>query len=387
MNKASFGVLCAGLLALVAALLAGTALAQETDKVEASSAVYVRTDTDETTVITPRLALAAPLSEETRIDLTYTVDVWTSASIDIRTSASIGVQSEAPQKVTEQRDEIDVGLSHALSDVTLDGSYRYSVEHDYESHGGSFGGAYDFANNSANVALSVRAYFDTVGRAGAPGFEEKSTLYSARAAFTQIIDAQMVAGLVYEIGLQQGYLSSPYRYVRFARPDGPMVSTCVTPVTLCLPETNPDSRMRHAIAFNARRALTEAISLGASYRFYLDSWDMTSHTIGLDGALVPADSWLFSLGYRFYMQSSASHFKSFYTTMPFPDSYTSDKELSKLSSHRLELEVMKSFELDELGSELAAVLLVSPSHFIYDEFLLLDSISALEVTLALEVSL
>jgi hypothetical protein len=145
--------------------------------------------------------------------------------------------------------------------------------------------------------------------------------------------------------------------------------------------------MRHAIALGARRALTEAVSLGASYRFYLDDWDMTSHTIGVEGALVPADSWLLSLGYRFYMQSSASHFKSFYTTMPFPETYTSDKELSKLSSHRLELEVMKSFELDELGSELAAVLLVSPSHFIYDEFMLLDSISALEVTLALEVSL
>jgi len=42
---------------------------------------------------------------------------------------------------------------------------------------------------------------------------------------------------------------------------------------------------------------------------------------------------------------------------------------------------------DELSSEFAAVLLIAPTHFIYDEFLLLDSISALEVTLALEVSL
>jgi hypothetical protein len=383
MKNASFGVLCAGLLALTA----GHAWAQETDKVEASSAVYVRTDTDETTVITPRLSLGAPLSEETRIDLTYTVDVWTSASIDIRTSASIGVQSEAPQKVTEQRDEIDVGIAHALSDLTLSGSYRYSVEHDYESNGGSLGAGYDFADNSANIALSLRAYFDTIGRAGAPTFEEKSTLYSARASFTQVIDAQMVADIVYEVGLQQGYLSSPYRYVRFARADGPMLSTCTTPVTLCPPEANPDSKMRHAIALNARRALTDELSVGAGYRFYLDSWDMTSHTIGIEGALMPAESWLFSLGYRFYMQSSASHFKPFYTTMPFPDSYTSDKELSKLSSHRLQLEVMKSFELDELGSEFAAVLLVAPTHFIYDEFLLLDSISALEVTLALEVSL
>jgi hypothetical protein len=361
--------------------------AQEPGKVEASAATYVRTDTDRTTVVTPRLQLAAPITDETRIDLAYTVDVWTSASIDIRTSASIGEGSDAPQYVTEQRDEIDVALEHALGDVTLGGSYRYSVEHDYESNGGSIGGAYNFADNSATLALSLRAYFDDVGRAGAPSFAEKSTLYSARLAFTQVIDPEMLVQLVYEGGLSQGYLSSPYRYVRFASADSPLESRCVMSPTLCLPENNPDSRLRHALALSGRRALSDAISVGASYRFYLDSWDMTSHTIGVDGALAPEGGWLFSFGYRLYLQSSVSHFENFYVPMPLPESYTSDKELSALSSHRLELEVMKSFDLDELGSEFATVLLISPSYFSYDEFLLLDSITALEVTLALEVSL
>ena len=364
--------------------------AQENDKVEASTAMYVRTDTDETTVLTPRLELGAPLTEETRLDLVYTVDVWTSASIDIRTSASIRTGDAAPARVTEQRDEIDVGVQHTLGDVILGGSYRYSVEHDYESHGGSLGGSLDFADKSANAALAVRAYFDTVGRAGAPDFEEKSTLLSARAALTQVIDRESLAQLVYEAGLQQGYLSSPYRFVRFAAADGPRESRCRESVTLCLPEVNPDSRLRHAIALSGRRALGEAFSLGASYRFYLDSWDMTSHTLGLDGALVPADDWLVSLGYRFYTQSSASHFKTFYVSAPMrplEEAYTSDKELSALSSHRLQLEVMKRFELDELGSELSTVLLLAPTHFLYHEFLLLDTITALEVTLAVEVAL
>ena len=119
---------------------------------------------------------------------------------DIRTSASIGVQSDTPRKVTEQRDEIDVALEHDLGDLTLGASYRYSVEHDYESNGGGIGGAYDFADNSANLALSLRAYFDDIGRAGAPDFEEHSTLYNARLAFTQVIDTKMVAALVYELG-------------------------------------------------------------------------------------------------------------------------------------------------------------------------------------------
>jgi len=383
-------VRCAwGLACVTLCGIAGSASAQET-KVQASSAMYVRTDTDETTVLTPRLELGAPITEETRIDLVYTVDVWTSASIDIRTSASVRPGDVEPTKVTEQRDEIDVGLQHTLGDVILGGSYRYSVEHDYESHGGSLGGSLDFADKSANVALAARAYFDTVGRAGAPDFEEKSTQLGVRAAFTQVVDRDTLVQLVYEPSLQQGYLSSPYRFVRFAAADGPLVSTCREPVTLCLPEVNPDSRLRHAIALSGRRALGDAFSVGAGYRFYLDSWDMTSHTLSLDGALMPSDDWLFSLGYRFYRQSSASHFESFYVSAamkPLEEAYTSDKELSELSSHRLSLEVMKTFVLDELGSELSTVLLVAPTHFLYHEFLLLDSITAFEVTLAVEVAL
>src|SRR5690242_122617 len=97
-----------------------------------SSAIYVRSDSDETTVVAPRLHAQLPLEETTNLNFTYAVDVWTSASIDIMTSAS-----KVP--VTEQRDEIDVAVDHAFDDITLSGSYRYSTEPDYLSNGGSLG--------------------------------------------------------------------------------------------------------------------------------------------------------------------------------------------------------------------------------------------------------
>jgi hypothetical protein len=107
--------------------LLGTANARA--QVSATSAVYVRSDTDHTTVIAPRVSLSAPVASAARLDLVYTADVWTSASVDIRSSAS--------KAVTEQRDEINAALSHELGDVRLAGSYRYSHEPDYESHGAS----------------------------------------------------------------------------------------------------------------------------------------------------------------------------------------------------------------------------------------------------------
>ena len=98
---------------------------------DASTAVYVRSDSDQTTVITPRLRVGGNVSDTTRLDVSYSVDVWTSASIDIRTSAS--------KPITEQRDEINVKLGQEAGDLTLSGGYRHSNEPDYVSNGGSLG--------------------------------------------------------------------------------------------------------------------------------------------------------------------------------------------------------------------------------------------------------
>ncbi len=370
-------------LMLMLAIASSSARAQEATGPQVSSALYVRNDSDGTTVITPRLAVGAALNEATRLDVVYTVDVWTSASVDIRVSAS--------KPVTEQRDEIDVSVSHALSDITLGGSYRYSTEYDYESHGGTLGGSYDFADNNATLALSLRAFFDQIGRAGDPAFQKSATTLGARASFTQVIDAQTVAQGTYEFGLAQGYLSSPYRFVRFATDDDPTITTCVPPVSLCVPEENPDSRMRHAIGLIGRRALGETFSLGASYRLYFDDWSMFSHTVGVEGAWTFGERWIAALGYRLYTQNSVAHYRPSYrystNTAELPASFTRDKELSALMSHRLELEVTHAFPINDEGGELNAVLLVAPAYYSYSDFPLLDHITAIEATVALEVRL
>src|SRR5262245_29883013 len=149
-----------GLLVLVCALWARTGHADEL-----ASAVYVRTDSDDTLVVAPRLHAQLPIEEDTNLNFTYTVDVWTSASIDIMTSAS-----KVP--VTDQRDELDFAIDHAFDDVTLSASYRYSTEPDYKSHGGSLGLSYDFAEHNATFGAGLSASSDSVGRAGDPSFDE-----------------------------------------------------------------------------------------------------------------------------------------------------------------------------------------------------------------------
>jgi hypothetical protein len=86
-------------------------------------------------------------------------------------------------------------------------------------------------------------------------------------------------------------------------------------------------------------------------------------------------------------QSAADQYAPFYPAKPLPEHYTSDKELTQLSSHRVQLELMRVFTLDELGSLLRTVLRVAPAYFVYDNFPLLDSMRVLEVTVSMEVVL
>lgn len=370
------------IVASLAVRVPSTAVAQETT---ASASVYVRDDSDRTTVISPRIQVDGQVAEQTRVGAAYMVDVWTSASIDIRTAAT--------PRVTEQRDELDLNIAQGLTDtMTLDASYRYSTEVDYESHGGSLGLSVDLADNAATLAVTGRVFIDRVGRAGDPDFWRDASTVVGRVSLTQVIDPELFVQLIYEFTRQEGFLSSPYRLVRYAAPsdleEGPLPSRCQSEGEgRCGNENNPDSRLRHALGVVARQALSDNLSVGANYRFYLDDWGILSNTASVDGALKIGEGWLVGLGYRFYQQSLADHYSPFYLAATPALHVTSDKELSSFTSHRLDLSLSRTFAAEALGGSLRAILLAAPSYFSYSDFPLLDSISAIELTLAVEALL
>jgi len=355
---------------LLAPLLLATLLPPPPTRAEeaAVASVYVREDSNDTTVISPRLRLRAQALEATHLDLSYTVDVWTSASVDIVSSASTAV--------TEQRDEYNVGLDHALEDLTLRAGYRASIEPDYVSHGGSAGLSWDLADNAANLSFHAGGYFDSVGRAGDEGFAESVGTLAAGLSFSQVLDPETLIQVLYDLSSIRGYQASPYRFIGIGG-DG----RCQGSAPLCIPERNPRQRLRHAAALHGRRALGEHFSLGAGYRFYLDDWGILSHTGQAELAWAATDVSTVALSYRFYTQNAADHYKASYQDDDRSSLYfTRDKELSPLSSHRLGLEVDWQWDLPGTDSALSTALLVAPSLFRYSDFRLLDQITALEVT-------
>jgi hypothetical protein len=325
--------------------------------------------------------VAAPVAEATRLQVVYGVDVWTSASVDIRASAS--------KAITEQRDEINATLSHDFDDARATFGYRYSSEPDYQSHAFSLDTAFDFAEHASTLGVGGFASFDQVGRVGDPNFWRPLRTIDGRLTFTQVLDASTLVQVLYELSSAQGDMSSPYRFVAIGGPspfcrdvnttaNGAPVATDM----YCVPETNPEHRLRHAAALTLRRAFGPSFSAGLSYRFYHDDWDLTSHTIRAELSYLPDADTIVSLRYRFYTQNAAKQYQALYTSTDLKF-YTNDKELSPLNAHRIGLEIDRAWHTDPFI--MRTVLSIGPTFYSFSDFVPLTSITAFEAAIALVV--
>jgi hypothetical protein len=341
---------------------------------EGTASVFVRGDTDQTTVISPHAGIQARFNgDRTTADVGYTADVWTSASIDIRTAAT--------QPITEQRDQIDVAVGHELDNATLGASYYFSGENDYWSHGVGLTSTQELSNNTTSFEESFRMAYDTVGRSGDDSFSRPLNTYGLRLVLTQILSGKALVQAAWEGAYRQGFQSSPYRFVGLGG-DG----QCGGTATLCVPEAHPDTRIRNAFVARGRYALSSDTSAGVGYRLYFDDWGVTAHTAIAQIAWLPAEDTTLTLRYRFYTQSAATFYRS---TYPEPGELryaTRDRELSPMFSNRVALSFEKGFDVsDDVTLHLG--LAVGGTVFVYQDFVGLDEVFAGDATLALALEL
>lgn len=361
-------------LAIVAVAAHGAGARADDDEVTVTT--LVRGDSDGTVVVSPSArARVEVLDELTHVDAEYTADVWTSASIDVRTAATM--------PVSEQRDEINAGLSRQIDDFLVRGGYRYSVENDYEAHSGIVAGTLDLEGHCSIFELRLTAEQDTVGRSGDETFSRPLTVFGGRLGYTQVIDAEMVVQAAYELSHAEGFLSSPYRFVGIGG-DG----RCGGSAELCVPETHPGARTRHAIVVRARRALSEEVSVHLDYRFYVDDWGLYANTAAAQLGWMHDEHGLFAFRYRLHQQGAAAFYRS---TYPAPSGtlqfVTRDRELSPLWTHRLALSYEREVELGEAGPTLRIAAALGGTYLFYEDFVGLGDVFAIDGTVSVGVEL
>ncbi len=311
------------------------------------SKLQVYADSDHTTVVSPTVQAQADVTPDTNVSLGYVADVVTSASIDVVTQAS-------KTTIHDTRQQVSAGLSHIFGSLTVHGGYSHSQENDYSSNTMSVSFDKELNDKDTTLSLGYGVSLNTVGRAEDMNFARSLDEHSVSLSWTQIVSGKTVTQLTYELGGAFGYQASPYRFVpiRASLTDAPME---------WVPETDPDTRYRHALVFGVNHAIFDDSSIQADYRIYHDTWGITSHTIGTRLFVNFGKKVELRLRNRFYTQNGANFYQDNYTT---PQQYiVYDREMSPLWSETVGGKLMY-----QMTSQLEAELKLDVFYYSYADF-------------------
>ncbi len=291
----------------------------------ASASLYVRSDSNATQVVSPKVEASGQATEKLAIDASYEIDAWSGASIDVTTAATA--------RIREVRHEVNTGGSYEHETTTASASYRHSNEPDYQSHGVALGVSRDFARRNTTLGLNLLGSRDVVGRVGDPFFARAQWTGGAQLRASQVLSSTSLVQLRYDLLSAHGFQASPYRWVALGGS-----GTCFGDAAFCVPENVPEARYRHAIMADYRRALGTEFSVGLGYRYYVDSWGVQSHTASPDVAYVLSDAAHLRLRYRYYTQGEADFYRQRYADSMTTSGYvTRDRKLSAFYSHEADL--------------------------------------------------
>ncbi|MEQ9495640.1 MAG: DUF3570 domain-containing protein [Deltaproteobacteria bacterium] len=327
-----------------------------------ASNLSLYTDDDATDVVTSVTRISADPWEGGTVEASYLIDIISSASVDLVSSAT--------GRFDENRHALGGAVTHALDGKSFNLNYGYSQENDYVGHGIGAGANFELAERNATLGVSYALELSQIGRADDPTFEEGLTTHAIDVNGSQILTPWLVVNGGYALALQNGYLAKPYRYARLGNngivtqpgASGSLQTERLFTPESGVPETHPDFRMRNALYAGIKAHIVRETAAELRYRFYVDNWALSGHTIEALGHLGWNKNFGARFRYRFYAQGAASFYQFDYAT---PQRYmTRDRELSPLTSHLVGLKLFARVE--DLGFLSALGITAKADLFRYD---------------------
>ncbi len=166
---------------------------------------------------------------------------------------------------------------------------------------------------------------NTISSGGGSYSEKPSIPSSGRNTFTasfslaQIINTRMQFSVMLDMVAQNGYLGLPFHRVYFA--DG---TDHV--------ENLPYIRTKLPIGFRLNYFMGEHLVVRSYYRYYTDSWGLTSHTAELELPVKINSFFSIAPFYRYYTQTAIKYFGAYGTHTASDKYYSSNYALSALTS-------------------------------------------------------
>ena len=245
-------------------------------------------------------------SEQFSVEANYFVDKVSGASVDVLSNAS---------PIKDERKQKSLSLDYIHDKTQYNLSYTNSTERDYISNTTHFSLSQDMFGDLTTVTLGFTTSRDKVGDNGGTASNPNvawlghATSKSYEAGVSQVITKNLITGVTLEIITDQGFLSNPYRPIRYldAVPLGYSLGTQVYPNTHT--STAAEARAKYYLPYRAAASV--------SYRYFHDTWGIRANTIELGYTQPVSNIFIFEGRLRHYSQSHANFYSDLF---PFADS-------------------------------------------------------------------
>ncbi|MCD6260138.1 MAG: DUF3570 domain-containing protein [Helicobacteraceae bacterium] len=268
-------------------------------KDSASMGLDTYSDNNDVQVFSPTLSLMKTVSKNFLVGMKMRIDAISAASIK-NGGAPTRVDTVAGASARNGYDETRYAPTFLLAyddgENAASAGVYYSTENDYE--GKAVFGSYVRQLNEENTALGIgiSQSFDR----WKPVFDRELPKdyrdeFKIDLSINQLLSPTSSLQFVYSYMNSKGFLSSPYHYVLqsdFAKF-----------------ENYPAQRTGHAFALKGVTLLNNENSMNYSYRYYVDDWDITSHTLNLEWLHDFSSKIMSGLRLRYYTQEGASFAK------------------------------------------------------------------------------
>jgi hypothetical protein len=245
-------------------------------------------------------------TENIAVEVNYFIDKVSGASIDVLSQASV---------IKDERKQKSATVEYLHDKTTYTASYISSVERDYISNTASISLSQDMFGDLTTVTLGYSKTNDKVGENDGTAFvpavswlgHAQSSSYDA--GVSQILTKNFIAGLNLNVISDSGYLSNPYRSIRYVD------STNAKGYSLSS-QVYPDTHVSTAVQAQAKYYLPYRAAVTGSYRFYTDTWGVIGNTYELDYTHPIRNIWIFEARLRYYKQNQANFYSDLF---PFAD--------------------------------------------------------------------
>lgn len=291
-------------------------------------------------VLTHQLRFDLPVDERVDIGVQLLYEEMSGASpwyvVPGSTGEALQVMSGAT--IEDERFDMTIDADFFMDQGKDTFSAGISTEKDYFSVHGGLGADRNYNDKNTTVSLSGAFSYDWID-ATDPEFsntrpQDTETKWSIDlfAGLSQILTRSTTGQITLNYKHSDGYLSDPYKAISTLGPSDPLLS-----------DSRPGEKDQVSILARLRQHIEPLnSSVHFDYRFYADSFKITSHTVELAWAQSFAEWLSITPSLRYYSQSKADFYETILPAGVTPKERSSDYRLSPYGalSLRLKAEIL-----------------------------------------------